>query len=291
LQPQAAPAVQPAQPVQAAQQPQAAVNAPPAPAPGANSAQYDPRTEIAALQAKLAQLKEVAALKEQIKQLQAQQAAQPAPQPVQQAAQPVRQAPQPVQQAPQPVQQAPQPVQQAQQPVQQAAQPVQQAPQPVQQAAQPSQRASQPGGLAQLPEVQSLLQDNHEAARNSHYDPRDPTNLDHQDFHTIHSYLAKTGQWREPQTVNIAANLLVKFREQPFGTRVDVVGTEKDPGGKAHAFAGYAPWGEKYGCLSVGINEPAVAAGIPAAQSFDRLAQIKTQGPGMAPQNPQQRAV
>ncbi len=168
---------------------------------------------------------------------------------------------------------------------------MQQAPQPVQQAAQPSQRASQPGGLAQLPEVQSLLQDNHEAARNSHYDPRDPTNLDHQDFHTIHSYLAKTGQWREPQTVNIAANLLVKFREQPFGTRVDVVGTEKDPGGKAHAFAGYAPWGEKYGCLSVGINEPAVAAGIPAAQSFDRLAQIKTQGPGMAPQNPQQRAV
>jgi hypothetical protein len=156
-----------------------------------------------------------------------------------------------------------------------------------------AQQPPQPSELTQQPQAQARPQPapERQVGNNTPYDPREPSNLDHKDFHAIHTYLTKTSQWREPQTTNIAANLLVKFREQQFGTRVDMVRVETDPTGKARVFAGYAPWGERHGCLSIGTTEPAQAANIPAAQSFDRLAQINTHRQSATPQQAPQHAV
>jgi hypothetical protein len=204
-------------------QEQAVVSAMPTTTSSGSSAQQDPHmAEIAALQAKLDQLKAAAALKEQIGQLQAQ-------------------------------------------------------------------RLPQPSESAQQPQVQSRPQYESKAKNATPHDPREPSNPDHQDFQAIHSSLTKAGQWREPQTTNISASLLAHFRAQQFGTRVDTVGVDTDPTGKTRVFAGYAPWGEKQGCLGISITEPAQAAKIPAEQSFDRLAQINTQQQIAAPQHAQQQ--
>ncbi|KRC31574.1 hypothetical protein ASE10_17805 [Lysobacter sp. Root76] len=108
-------------------------------------------------------------------------------------------------------------------------------------------------------------------------DARDRNHPDHAAFGNIRGVLAADGRWNAEQCDNISAQLLCRHKADPLSHGIDRVAIGRPTAnGEVHVFAMYSPSGERGPHFHAQV-EANQAARIPAAQSFDQLAQISAQ--------------
>lgn len=108
-------------------------------------------------------------------------------------------------------------------------------------------------------------------------DARDRNHPDHTAFGNIRGVLAADGRWNAEQCDNISAQLLCRHKADPLSHGIDRVAIGRPTAnGEVHVFAMYSPSGERGPHFHAQV-EANQAARIPAAQSFDQLAQISAQ--------------
>lgn len=108
-------------------------------------------------------------------------------------------------------------------------------------------------------------------------DARDRLHPDHAAFGNIRGVLAADGRWNPEQCDNISAQLLCRHRADPLSHGLDRVAIGRPTAnGEVHVFAMYSPSGERGPHFHAQV-EANQAARVPAAQSFEQLAQVGAQ--------------
>lgn len=108
-------------------------------------------------------------------------------------------------------------------------------------------------------------------------DARDRQHPDHAAFGSIRGVVAADGRWNAEQCDNISAQLLCRHKADPLSHAIDRVAIGRPTAnGEVHVFAMYSPAGERGPHFHAQV-EAHQAARVPAAQSFDQLAQISAQ--------------
>ena len=108
-------------------------------------------------------------------------------------------------------------------------------------------------------------------------DARDRHHPDHAAFGNIRGVLAADGRWNPEQCDNISAQLLCRHRADPLSHGLDRVAIGRPTAnGEVHVFAMYSPSGERGPHFHAQV-EANQAARVPAAQSFEQLAQVGAQ--------------
>lgn len=108
-------------------------------------------------------------------------------------------------------------------------------------------------------------------------DARDRQHPDHAAFGSIRGVVAADGRWNAEQCDNISAQLLCRHKADPLSHAIDRVAIGRPTAnGEVHVFAMYSPAGERGPHFHAQV-EAHQAARVPAAQSFDQLAQIGAQ--------------
>lgn len=108
-------------------------------------------------------------------------------------------------------------------------------------------------------------------------DARDRGHPDHAAFGNIRGVLAADGRWNAEQCDNISAQLLCRHKADPLSHGLDRVAIGRPTAnGEVHVFAMYSPTGDRGPHFHTQV-EAHQAARVPAAQSFDQLAQISVQ--------------